>query len=119
MEPLWRPHPDQVSHSNVAGFMKFALERFDVRLGDYWELDRWAVEHPEKFWTLVWEFGNVIAETRGETVLEQGERMPGAKWFPQARLNFAENLLRRRDETLALAFWGEDKVKRHVSHREL
>ncbi len=119
MEPLWRPDPDQASRSNVARFMKFVTERFGARLGDYWELDRWAIEFPEKFWVLVWEFGNVIAETRGETVLEHGERMPGARWFPQARLNFAENLLRRRDETLALAFWGEDKVKRHVSHREL
>jgi len=118
-QPLWRPTSGAISQSNVARFMQFVGDRHATRLTDYWELDRWAVDHPEQFWALMWEFGNVIAPTRGEVVLQDGTRMPGAKWFPQARLNFAENLLRRRDEALALSFWGEDKVKRHLTHREL
>ncbi|MDP2824096.1 MAG: acetoacetate--CoA ligase, partial [Sulfuritalea sp.] len=78
----------------------------------------WSIEHPEEFWVSVWEFGEVRGEM-GATVVVDREKMPGAQWFPEARLNFAENLLRRRDAADALVFWGEDKVKGRASHAEL
>src|SRR6266702_3391710 len=59
------------------------------------------------------------ASRKGERALLDGDQMPGAKWFPDARLNFAENLLRRRDAATAVVFWGEDRVKRRLTHREL
>ena len=83
------------------------------------ELHAWSVEQLEEFWLSVWDWGGVIAETRGETVLRDAAKMPGAQFFPDARLNFAENLLRRRDGTEALVFRGEDKMQRRLSHAEL
>ena len=82
------------------------------------ELHRWSVESSPDFWELVWRFSQVRGET-GLRKLINGERMPGAKWFPEGRLNFAENLLRTRDDALAISFWGEDKVKRQLSRRQL
>ena len=67
----------------------------------------------------MWDFCGIIAETRGERVVAHLERMPGAAWFPEARLNFAENLLRRRDDSPALIFQGEERVRRTLSHAEL
>jgi acetoacetyl-CoA synthetase len=82
------------------------------------ELHRWSVESAADFWELMWRFGQVRGEP-GLRRLINPERMPGAKWFPEGRLNFAENLLRSRDATLAISFWGEDKVKRQLSRRQL
>lgn len=93
--------------------------RYALQLANYWDLDAWSVAEPEKFWSLVWDFCGVIAKHKGDTVLVRGKRMQDARWFPSAQLNFAENLLRRRDDAVAIIFWGEDKVKRHISYREL
>jgi acetoacetyl-CoA synthetase len=116
---LWQPGSEEAAQSNLARFMQEVTQRYSVPLRDYWELDRWAIEQPQLFWLSLWAFANVVADTRGDTVLVDAERMPGARWFPQARLNFAENLLRRRGTADALVFWGEDKVKRRLSYREL
>jgi len=118
-ERLWQPSPDQIEQANLTHFREFVNRKHGLELADYPALYQWSIEQPEAFWCAIWEESGVIAETRGETVLEHGDRMPGARWFPQARLNFAENLLRRRDDSDALVFRGEDKVQRRVSHREL
>jgi acetoacetyl-CoA synthetase len=96
----------------MARFMRLAGKR------DYAELHRWSVGQSEDFWELVWKFGEVRG-TPGPRRLVNAERMPGATWFPEGRLNFAENLLRDRDDSLALSFWGEDRVKRQLSRRQL
>ncbi|HSH43121.1 MAG TPA: acetoacetate--CoA ligase, partial [Arenicellales bacterium] len=71
------------------------------------------------FWASMWEYTGVIAERHGEIILRDGDKMPGARFFPEARLNFAENLLRRRDDAPAVIFRGEDQVRRTLSHAEL
>jgi acetoacetyl-CoA synthetase len=118
-QPLWTPSPERVASANVTAFMKRVNARHGVALKDYRELWKWSVDHLEDFWAEVWDFGGVIAGTRGKRVLADKDKMPGARFFPDARLNFAENLLRIRDETDALVFWGEDKVRRRLTHREL
>jgi acetoacetyl-CoA synthetase len=118
-EPLWSPSPERLATANVTAFMKLVNERHKLGLRDYAGLYRWSNEQPEAFWTAVWDFGGVIAEARGERVLADGDRMPGARYFPDARLNFAENLLGKRDDTDAIVFWGEDKVRRHLTRAEL
>src|SRR6185295_1181285 len=110
--PLWAPTPERAAQTLLARFMRQAGKR------DYAELHRWSIEHSEEFWNLCWDFCGVIG-TKGDRTLIDGSRMPGAKWFPEGRLNFAENLLRQRDASLALSFWGEDRVKRRLSRREL
>jgi len=118
--PIWQPSPQRIAASRLTGFTVKAEKRWNRRLAntDYPVLHAWSIEHPEEFWTSVWEFGRVIGEM-GSTVVIDREKMPGAMWFPDARLNFAENLLRRRDASDALVFWGEDKVRGRASHAEL
>ena len=116
--PLWTPSQQRIEDANVTRFARDAIRRWKLGFNTYPDFYRWTVEHAEQFWQSVWEFGGVRGEM-GPGVLLDADRMPGAQWFPDARLNFAENLLRRRDDGDALVFWGEDKVKRRLSHREL
>jgi len=116
--PLWQPTADRAADSNLAAFMRRAQEDWGVTFSDYDSLYEWSLREMEKFWQSVWSFCGVIAESQGDRVLVDADKMPGAKFFPDARLNFAENLLRRRDDGDAVVFWGEDKVKRRLSHRE-
>ncbi len=118
-EPLWTPSPERVAGANVTAFAERAGERHGVDLSDYGKLHRWSVEHMEAFWNEIWDQYAVVAETRGERVLVDGDRMPGARWYPDARLNFAENLLRRRDGATAIVFHGEDQVVRELTFAEL
>ncbi len=103
----------------MTAFMQRVNATYDKNFLNYSSLYEWSVARPEQFWTAVWDFCEVISARRGERVLTNGEQMPGAKWFPDARLNFAENLLSRRGAGDALVFWGEDKTKRRLSHDEL
>ena len=109
---LWTPSPEKIAATNMAAFMRRA--GFD----NYEALWQWSVDQPDAFWPLVWDFCGAIGE-RGNAVLEHGDRMPGAIWFPQAKLNYAENLLKLRDDGDALVFWGEGKVKRRLSRGQL
>lgn len=118
-KPLWTPSPERVEHSNLRRFMKAVTDQWGVDIPDYSSLYRWSIQQPEAFWKTVWGFGNVIAETQGETTLDDAEEMPGARWFPEAWLNFAENLLWRRDEAVAIVFWGEDKIKRTLTFEDV
>ena len=111
-EPLWTPSAERVAQTAMARFMR------EVGKRDYAELHRWSVEQAPEFWNQLWDFCGVIGEKGGETLVE-GNRMPGARWFPQARLNFAQNLLRRRDGAEAIVFWGEDRIKRRMTYKQL
>jgi len=110
--PMWTPSPERAAQTAMARFMR------EVGKRDYAELHQWSVEHAPEFWNRVWDFCGVIGEKGSETPVH-GERMPGARWFPNARLNFAQNLLRRRDGAEALVFWGEDRIKRRMTYRQL
>ena len=117
-EPLWRPSEHAIERANMTAFMRLVNAEHGTDIKDYAGLHAWSLEHLEAFWTLFWQFGGIIGE-RGATVLADGDQMPGAQWFPDSRINFAENLLRRRDEGTALVFWGEDRIKRRMTHAEL
>jgi len=111
-EPLWRPSPERVAQTQLARFMA------EVGKSDYAALHRWSVEHSPEFWNHLWDFCGVLGEKGGQ-ILADGDRMPGARWFPNGRLNFARNLLRRRDGAEAMVFWGEDRIKRRVTYKQL
>ena len=118
-EPLWRPNAERIASANMTAFMRKLEADWRLELKDYAALHRFSIEEMEKFWLSLWDFCGVVAERRGNVVMENPERMPGCRFFPDARLNFAENLLRRSDDSDALVFWGEDKVRRRMSWREL
>ncbi len=122
--PLWQPSDARIAEANLTAFMQRLKAEKGLDFADYDALYDWSIDDLEGFWTAVWDFCGVIAdEARGPVVVD-ADRMPGAAFFPEARLNFAENLLRRPqnnrgDEADALVFWGEDKVKRRVSFKAL
>ena len=116
--PVWTPTAERIGRTNLHAFRLAAEARWGLALSDYEALHAWSVDKPEQFWLSVWDDAGVVG-IRGERVLVDGDRMPGARWFPDARLNFAENLLRGRDNTDALVFWGEDRVKTRMSRAEL
>ena len=121
-KPLWKPSKQRIAAANLTAFMRSATRRWNAEFADFEALHRWSVTQPEQFWTTLWDVADVVGH-RGERVLVDVNKMPGAKWFPDARLNFAENLLRgyatEHDTADALVFWGEDKVKGRASHAEL
>lgn len=110
-QPLWQPNPNTVGDTRMAMFMQA------MGHGRYADLWQWSIDQPEAFWSRLWDFCGAVGD-KGQTVLRDGDKMPGARWFPEARLNYAENLLQRR-EGEALVFWGEDQVKRRMSRAEL
>lgn len=118
-QPLWRPSPERMATANITRFTRSVRDRWGVAAESYDELWRWSVERREEFWPAIWDFCQVIASRRGERVVVDGDRMPGARWFPDARLNFAENLLRRRDDAPGIVFWNEAGRQATLSFSEL
>jgi acetoacetyl-CoA synthetase len=116
--PLWIPSAERIQAARITAFQQHVNQRWGLQLDAYAALHAWSVAAPEPFWRSVWDFCGVLGEP-GETVLLNGDRMPGARWFPAARLNFAENLLRARGPETALVFRGETQVERRLSHAEL
>jgi acetoacetyl-CoA synthetase len=119
MEPIWSPSPERIERAKLTRFLRFVRERYQAPVPDYSALHRWSIEFPENFWSAVWDFCEVRAQTRATQIVEDGNRMPGARWFSDARLNYAENLLRRDDDTPAIIFRNERGERRQISWREL
>jgi len=117
--PRWAPSQALIEQANVTAFARQAIRRWKLGLNTYPEFYAWSVDCPEQFWDSVWDSCGVIASKRGTRVLVDGARMPGARWYPDARLNFAENMLRRRDAADAFVFWDETGFRRRISHAEL
>jgi acetoacetyl-CoA synthetase len=117
--PLWQPSAAALEASQLMRFMKSVNERYEAQVNNYQQLYNWSVDNSEEFWELVWEFSGVVASDQGSRVLENPDRMPGARWFPEARLNFAENLLRFRDDRQAVVSLREDGQRTSLTHAEL
>ncbi|MBN9064479.1 MAG: acetoacetate--CoA ligase [Rhizobiales bacterium] len=115
--PLWTPDASKAAETNVMRFAAQASAKAGRSFASYRDVHGWSVEDRPAFWSALWDFCGVIGE-KGERTLSD-DAMPGAKFFPDARLNFAENLLRRRDGSTALIFRGEDKAERRMSWAEL
>ena len=116
--PLWTPDPARKAASQLVAFMGEANRRHGAGCTSYADLHAWSIARPDLFWDLVWDFAGIVGE-KGGTLLRDPDRMPGARFFPDAKLNFAENLLRRNDDGEALVFQGEDKVTLRLSWAEL
>ncbi len=93
--PLWQPSPDRVAHANLSAFAARVSAKHGVGLADFTALYRWSIAEPEAFWRALWDDAGIVGEAGARTLVD-AQAMPGAHWFPDARLNFAENLLARR-----------------------
>ena len=118
-QTLWQPSPERIASANLTRFAAMVRERHGLNASDFAALHRWSIDDRAAFWSAVWDYGEVIGDRGDGPILVDGDRMPSAKWFPGARLNFAENLLRRRDDTPAILFRGEDRVRYSRSFRQV
>ena len=118
MNPLWSPTVQQIEQAQMTDFMRVVSHKTRIDLNSYDDLYQWSIEQKEQFWSLLWDYCGVIGD-RGERVLVNGEAMEHALWFPDARLNFAENLLRRRTDETAIFFRAEDQVEQQLSFNTL
>ena len=119
--PLWQPSAQRIARANLTAFAARLSHRYATEIPEYAALYRWSNEHSEAFWREMWDYAEVIGERGARTLIDR-DKMPGAQWFPDATLNFAENLLRGRAEdgaADALVFWGEDKLQRRYSNAAL
>jgi acetoacetyl-CoA synthetase len=116
--PLWQPSNQRIEAARLTQLHRLAEARSGRRFESYADLHAWSIEDRPAFWGLVWDFCGVIARQRGDAVL-QDDRLPGARWFPDARLNFAENLLRRRDDAVAVVFRNEAGARRTLTWASL
>jgi acetoacetyl-CoA synthetase len=119
MKPLWSPSEQAVEQAQLTQFARQVVRKRHLDLNSYPDFYQWSIDQPEEFWSDVWEFCGVIASRKGATVLVDGDKMPGAKWFPEARLNIAENMMRRGDRGDAFVFWDERGFGRRVSYSDL
>ena len=113
-EPLWIPDDERVAEANLTAFIRAAAETRHLTLGDYTDLHTWSLEDPAGFWLEVWDQFGVVGDP-GDRIVETATRMADVQFFPDARLNFAENLLRREDDSLAMMFRGESGVERDIT----
>jgi acetoacetyl-CoA synthetase len=117
-EPIWSPGPVRRQTANIRRFMELARTELDPGILEYGDLHRYSIENPAEFWRAVWEFCEIVGYPGNETVTGL-ETMTGAKWFPGARLNFAENLLRYRDGQAAILFKSETGETAEFSYQDL
>ena len=116
---LWKPSEDKIKNSNMYRFMGLINENYNQNFTEYAPLYQWSIENIPHFWAAMWEFADIKASKPYDQVIDDVTRMPGAKWFSGARLNFAENLLRYRDDQVALIFKGEDHDSTTMTYSEL
>ncbi|MCK5554127.1 MAG: AMP-binding protein, partial [Deltaproteobacteria bacterium] len=118
-KPLWTPSEERIEQANMTRFMEYVNEKYGKKLTSYNELYQWSVDNIPDFWATMWDFGQIRASQNYTLVVDDLSKMPGARWFIGAKLNFAENLLRYRDDRTALIFKGEVEDSVKITYAEL
>ena len=117
-KPLWTPSKNRIKNSNMSAFMKYVPKYFNRKIDTYDELYKWSVNETEEFWKSIWEVSGVIHSRKFKKILSS-DQMPGAKWFEGAKLNFAENLLRYKDNRVAIISSREDQPNVKLTYKRL
>lgn len=116
--PIWEPSEERKKNTNITRYMAFVNERYRQSFESYDELYDWSINKRQDFWASVWEFYKVKASKPYHTVMTKPDQMIGCKWFEGARLNFAEHMLRYRDNRTALIFKGENQQAVRMTYAE-
>jgi acetoacetyl-CoA synthetase len=116
---LWLPSQERIDSMNMKRFMNFVNKKYNKDFDVYESLYNWSVTNISDFWGSIWGFTEISASQTYDEVIDDVNKMPGASWFPGAKLNFAENLLRYRDDQTALIFKGEDEERREITYEQL
>jgi len=116
---LWQPSAKRIRNTNIYHFMNYVNSRHGKSFANYEDLYKWSIEESPVFWATLWDYAEVIHSRSYDLVVDEINKMPGARWFEGARLNFAENLLRYRDDRIALSFKGEARPTLSITYSEL
>ena len=116
--PLWTPSQASINAANMTRFIAQVNQNHGLSINDYDALYQWSLDAKESFWSEIWDFCGIIGD-KGERILVGGENIETATWFPDASLNFAENLLRKRNGEIAIYFRAEDQVEYTLTYKEL
>jgi len=116
---LWEPSKEWIKNAEATKFIDFVNKKYKLKIKDGKELYKWSVEKIEDFWAAMWEFGNIVSSETYDKVVEDINKFPGTLWFPGAKLNFAENLLKFNDDRLAFIFQGELKKPAKMTYKKL
>jgi acetoacetyl-CoA synthetase len=116
---LWQPSEECTKEANMTKFINFVNKEYDLKISSYARLYNWSIENIPDFWAAMWEFGQIKASRKYDKVVDDLRKFPGAKWFVGARLNFAQNLLRYRDNHVALVFRGETQKSTRMTSAEV
>src|SRR5689334_13580221 len=117
--PLWVPSEERKHQANITRFMDKVNAQQKLNLTSYPELYQWSVENIPEFWAAMWDFAEIQGSKQYDQIVDDLRKFPGAEWFPGVRLNFAENLLRHRDDRPAFIFKGETQVSKRMTYAEL
>ena len=116
---LWQPSEERIRTTNMYRFMNLVNEKFNKDFKDYAPLWEWSVDSLEDFWATAWDFLDIKASQPYEKAIDDPAKMPGAKFFVNSKLNFAENLLQFKNDNLALIFRGEDSIRKTLTYNQL
>ncbi len=115
---LWTPSTQQINSTEISAFILYVNEQFSLDIKDYAQLYAWSITRSSDFWSSYWDFSGIVGD-KGNTILENGEDIEAARWFPEAKLNYAENLLQQRSDETAIFFQAENKCKSTLSYNDL
>ncbi len=118
-ELLWKPTQKRVKNTSLFKFIEHVNTKRKEKIDSFESLHKWSVENRNYFWDEVWNFYNVIGEKGDHPYVEPENSLPGTKFFPNGMLNYAENMLKKSDNDIAITFWSEDKIKKKLSWYEL
>lgn len=116
--PLWTPSSKQIAESQMSDFARNVEDSEGIKFSDYNSLHKWSCQSGAKFWDKLWDYVGIIGE-KGARIVVDEDKMPGAQYFPDARLNYAENLLKHKGDSEAIVFRAEDKYETRMTHDEL
>ncbi|MEW6201648.1 MAG: acetoacetate--CoA ligase [bacterium] len=117
--PIWKPSDGRIKSTNMFKFMQIVNKKHNKNFGDYESLYQWSIDNTPDFWEIMWDYAEIIHSRKYDQVVDDLAKMPGARWFTGARLNFAENLLRFRDDHTAIIFKGETQTSTKITYKEL
>jgi acetoacetyl-CoA synthetase len=116
---LWEPSKNWIKNAEVTHFIELVNKKYNQKIKGAKDLYKWSVDKIEDFWAAMWDFASIVASKKYEKVVEDVNVFPGTKWFPGAMMNFAENLLKFKDDQLAFIFQGETKKHKEMSYFDL
>ncbi len=116
---LWSPREEKIKSSLMYEFIQDINKKFSLDIKNFYELHEWSINKREVFWSEIWDFFNIIGEKGNKPFLKPENRMPGTRFFPKGKLNYAENMLRKNDNDIAIIFKSEDRVERQITWSDL